>query len=149
MQMALTIDEFTTWRGRDVVGSEGERLGEVAEVLYDAGAARPEWVRLRGDGGLDGQLVPLLGAAVEEGGDALRVAYSKEQVADAPPAPKEGLSDDAETSLLSYYRSPGHAGDRSPEVTWGNVGGADEWLGEVTAPSGLAVLDEASTRPDA
>lgn len=140
--MALTITERSTWHGCPVLGADGEEVGTVERVLYDQTSDRMEWVRLD-----DGKLVPLAGARVDRERDAVQVAFTEGQIRSAPDVDTERVGDDESSELLSHYRAAGRAGDRSPEVTWGNLGNVDERLGELTSPTGLAELDEESTRP--
>jgi len=92
-----------SWVGRPAVGSEGEKLGKIADIYLDDQTGTPEWLAV--STGLFGSrvsFVPLQGAAAD--GDALRVPFSKDQVKEAPNAEADGhLSKAEEASLYEHY----------------------------------------------
>lgn len=118
------MSEFTeayAWRGRDVVGSDGEKIGTVDEVYIDTASGEPEWLSINtGLFGLKSSFAPLQGAQPE--GGAVRLAYSKEQVKDAPGVePDQELDDSEERMLWDHYgldydaaASGTDTGDREP-----------------------------------
>jgi uncharacterized protein (TIGR02271 family) len=100
------MSEFTDayeWRGRDVVGSDGEKIGTVDEVYLDTASGEPEWLSINtGLFGLKSSFAPIQGAQPE--GGAVRIAYTKEQVKDAPSIePDQELNDSEERTLWSHY----------------------------------------------
>jgi uncharacterized protein (TIGR02271 family) len=102
----MTDHEFTEayeWRGRDVVGSDGEKIGTVDEVYLDTASGDPEWLSINtGLFGLKSSFAPIQGARPE--GGAVRLAYTKEQVKDAPGVePDQELNDSEERALWSHY----------------------------------------------
>jgi uncharacterized protein (TIGR02271 family) len=102
----MTDHEFTEayeWQGRDVVGSDGEKIGTVDEVYLDTASGQPEWLSINtGLFGLKSSFAPIQGARPE--GGAVRVAYTKEQVKDAPSVePDQELNDSEERALWSHY----------------------------------------------
>jgi uncharacterized protein (TIGR02271 family) len=99
-------DQFTEvyeWHGRDVVGSDGEKIGAVDEVYLDTTSGEPEWLSINtGLFGLKSSFAPIQGAQPD--GGAVRLAYTKEQVKDAPGVePDQELNDSEERALWSHY----------------------------------------------
>jgi uncharacterized protein (TIGR02271 family) len=102
----MTGNEFTDsfdWRDREVIGSDGEKIGKVDEVYLDTANGEPEWLSVNtGLFGMKSSFVPLQGA--DQSGGSVRVAYTKEQVKDAPGiAPDAELSTQEEQELWSHY----------------------------------------------
>jgi uncharacterized protein (TIGR02271 family) len=100
------MSEFTDaydWRDREVVGSDGEKIGKVDEVYLDTANGEPEWLSVNtGLFGMKSSFVPLQGA--DPSGGSVRVAYTKDQVKDAPNiAPDAELSAEEEQRLWSHY----------------------------------------------
>jgi len=91
------------WNGRTVVGSDGEKIGKVDEVYLDTATGRPEWLAVHtGLFGSKTNFVPLEGAS--PAGEDVQVAYTKDQVKDAPGIEPDGaLNDEEERSLWSHY----------------------------------------------
>jgi len=100
------MNQFTDaydWRDREVVGSDGEKIGTVDEVYLDTANGEPEWLSVNtGLFGMKSSFVPLQGA--DPSGESVRVAYTKEQVKDAPNIePDAELSTEEEQRLWSHY----------------------------------------------
>jgi uncharacterized protein (TIGR02271 family) len=97
------MTEAYEWRGRDVVGSDGEKIGTVDEIYLDTATEQPEWVATNtGLFGLKSSFAPVQGAQPE--GEAVRLPYTKEQVKDAPGVePDQELNDAEERALWSHY----------------------------------------------
>jgi uncharacterized protein (TIGR02271 family) len=97
------MTEAYDWNGRTVIGSDDEKIGKVDEVYLDTSSGRPEWLAVHtGLFGTKTNFVPLEGAS-PAGGD-VRVAYTKDQVKDAPGIDPDGaLNDEEERSLWSHY----------------------------------------------
>jgi len=118
------MSEFTDaydWRDREVIGSDGEKIGKVDEVYLDTTTEKPEWLAINtGLFGLKSSFAPIDGARPE--GESVRLAYTKEQVKDAPGVePDQELNDSEERALWSHYGldynsgySGGDTGDREP-----------------------------------
>lgn len=74
------IDELL---GRDVYGTEGEKIGSAGQVFLDDATGRPEWVTVKtGLFGTKESFVPLQRADLSDRG--LQVAYDKDRIKDAP-----------------------------------------------------------------
>jgi len=97
------MTEAYDWRGRDVVGSDGEKIGTVDEVYLDTTSGEPEWLSINtGLFGLKSSFAPIEGA--QSDGEGVRLAYTKEQVKDAPGVePDQELNDSEERALWSHY----------------------------------------------
>jgi uncharacterized protein (TIGR02271 family) len=138
----MSTDEMTEaydWNGRTVVDSDGEKIGKVDEVYVDSATGRPEWLAVHtGLFGMKTNFVPLQGAS-PSGGD-VRIAYSKDQVKDAPGVnPDEELSDAEERTLWSHYGLDYEGGDDAGPADTGGVVGRD-----TSGPE----TDEAMTRSE-
>ncbi len=89
------------FRGRTVVDREGEKIGKVDGLYYDAEGAQPEWALVNtGLFGTKKTLVPLRGAS----GEDVQAPVTKAQVKDAPriDADQE-LSTTEERELFEHY----------------------------------------------
>jgi uncharacterized protein (TIGR02271 family) len=97
------MTEAYEWRDRDVIGSDGEKIGTVDEVYLDTASGEPEWLSINtGLFGLKSSFAPIQGARPE--GGAVQLAYTKEQVKDAPGVePDQELNDSEERALWSHY----------------------------------------------
>jgi uncharacterized protein (TIGR02271 family) len=91
------------WRDREVIGSDGEKIGKVDEVYLDTASGEPEWLSVNtGLFGMKSSFVPLQGA--DPAGETVRVAYTKDEVKDAPGiTPDSELSFEEERALWSHY----------------------------------------------
>jgi uncharacterized protein (TIGR02271 family) len=95
-----------TWHGRDLLGSDGEKIGSVKEIYEDAHTGKPEWgLVTSGLFGTRSHFVPLAGAQPD--GEAVRVSATKDQVKNAPSIEGEGqLSEEDERRLFEHYGVP-------------------------------------------
>jgi len=103
MNVENDMTEAYDWRDRQVVGSDGEKIGKVDEIYLDEITGQPEWLSVNtGLFGMKCSFVPLQGAQPE--GESVRVAYTKDEVKDAPGVtPDEELSDREEQELWAHY----------------------------------------------
>jgi len=99
----LTQDQIQSITGGTVTDGSGSKIGKVGQVYLDDRTGQPDWVTVStGLFGTSESFVPLQGAVVE--GDTLRVAYTKEQVKDAPRVDTDGhLSEEEEQRLYRHY----------------------------------------------
>jgi len=97
------MTEAYDWNGRTVVGSDGEKIGKVDQVYVDSASGQPEWLAVQtGLFGTKTNFVPLEGAS--PAGEDVRVAYTKDEVKDAPGIdPDQELNDDEERTLWGHY----------------------------------------------
>lgn len=104
-QPAVMHKEIAEWRGRDLVDSNGERIGKLEEVYFDVETDEPQFGTVKeGFVGRHLTFVPLTGITI--GPDYLQVPVSKEQVKDAPNIALQGgeLSATDESALYHYYQ---------------------------------------------
>jgi len=126
------MNEFTDaydWRDREVIGSDGEKIGKVDEVYLDTDDGDPKWLSVNtGLFGMKSSFVPLQGA--DPSGESVRVAYTKDQVKDAPNiAPDAELSVEEEQALYSHYSLDYDAGYSDTD----RIGGEREPVGRDTS----------------
>ena len=100
-QTAMT--DAYEWRGRNVVGSDGDKIGKLDEIYLDQESGEPEWALVNtGLFGSKSNFVPLSGAQ-PSGGD-VQVQVTKDQVKDAPGVEADGeLSPEEEETLYRHY----------------------------------------------
>jgi uncharacterized protein (TIGR02271 family) len=101
-----TMTDAYTWQGRELIGSDGEKIGSIKEIYEDAHTGKPEWALVSsGFFGTRSHFVPLAGAQPE--GEDVRVSSTKDQVKSAPSIEGEGqLSEDDERRLFEHYNVP-------------------------------------------
>ncbi len=90
--------------GKNLLGTDGEKIGRINAIYVDAATGEPEWVAVN-MGGLLGAKVAFAPVAqvTREGEDAV-VAYEKKHVKHAPKAQTEGaMSPAEEEKLCGYY----------------------------------------------
>jgi uncharacterized protein (TIGR02271 family) len=149
-----TLEDVKTWRGREVIGSDGEKIGKVEDIYLDRQSGEPEWAAVKG--GLFGtkiSFVPLVDASPT--GEELRVPYDKATVKDAPKIDADGeLSPQEEERLYRHYgRGDYGEWDRESDRTE-NVMGRDERFAtgdrdvEPGRTSADAGTDDAMTRSE-
>jgi uncharacterized protein (TIGR02271 family) len=100
--MAQTQDVLS-YRGQALVGSDGEKLGTIAEIYIDSETQQPEWALINtGLFGTKHSFVPIQHA--NPAGDDLQVPFDKATVKDAPTMEPDGqLSDQEEAELYRHY----------------------------------------------
>jgi hypothetical protein len=88
------VERIEEWRGEPVIDPDGEQIGKLDEVFYDAVSGEPLLLAVR-SGMLRSRsrLVPLAGATV--GRAHLRVAFRKDVVERAAPMPEADAVDSA------------------------------------------------------
>jgi uncharacterized protein (TIGR02271 family) len=101
--MPTTREDVLSWRGQNMVDSDGDKIGKIEEIYLDAETDEPEWALV--STGLFGgkqSFVPVRDAAST--GDGVRVAFDKATVKDAPKIDPDGrLSPEEESELYRYY----------------------------------------------
>lgn len=92
-------------RGRDVYGSDGEKIGTIGQMYASDPSGGPTWASVKtGLFGLRESMVPLSGASMR--GDGLQVAFDKATVKDAPNVDHdvdEPMDTDQVRELYRYY----------------------------------------------
>src|SRR4051794_15117894 len=96
------FEDYSAWSGRDVLTTDGDRLGTVDLIFLDEATDQPEWVLVRLEDGDRSAFVPLAGANVED--RAIRVEPDRERITAAPRmAVEETLSVADERRLYEHY----------------------------------------------
>ena len=97
------MTEAYDWKGRDVVDEDGDKVGKIDEIYEDTDTGEPEWAVVNtGLFGTKSNFVPLSGA--QTSGEDVQIAFSKDQVKDAPGIEPDGdLSVDQERELYEHY----------------------------------------------
>ena len=92
--MTTQVSREYDWRGRELVDSDGQKIGTVEALYCDTDTSRPEWAAVRtGLLGTKLNFVPITHA--EPTGEQLRVPFDKDQVKGAPSIDPDGeLSQD-------------------------------------------------------
>ncbi len=139
--------EAYAWKDRDLLGSDGEKIGTVADIYEDQETGRPEWALVKsGLFGTKKHFVPLTGASPE--GESVRVGVTEAQVKDAPGVEDDGaLSAAEERSLYEHYGMAYSGGGDGRETGERDTtrGGPDTSSGrDVSGPE----TDEAMTRSE-
>jgi len=100
---AITIEDVKEWRGQDVVDPEGEKLGKLDEIFYDAETDLPAFAGVKsGVFGKHLTLAVLAGATAGRG--FLRVPVSKSEFKDAPSFdPDAELTIQDEMTAYGFY----------------------------------------------
>jgi uncharacterized protein (TIGR02271 family) len=101
--MTLQMENIAELRGEEVVDRDGDKIGKLDEIYLDQQTGEPAWALVKtGLFGSASTFVPLAGASRED--DALRVAYEKDLVKDAPNMEADGqLSPEDEAKLYRHY----------------------------------------------
>lgn len=101
-----TMTDAYTWKDREIVGSDGEKIGRIKEIYEDRHTGKPEWALVSsGLLGMRSHFVPLAGA--EPNGADVRVNTTKDHVAAAPGVEADGeLSEAEERALFEHYGVP-------------------------------------------
>jgi PRC-barrel domain len=78
-----TVESIESWRGQDVLDSEGEKAGRLEEVYYDAAGGDPVLISIKhGRLGHHVKLAPVADAAVSR--DYIRLPFTGEQLDGSP-----------------------------------------------------------------
>jgi uncharacterized protein (TIGR02271 family) len=101
--MTPTESAVATWRGRNAVANDGDKIGTIDEIYMDSETGKPEWLAVKT--GLLGMKLSFIPIAEASASDAeVRVPYAKAEVKDAPAVEPDGeLSQDEEAELYRHY----------------------------------------------
>ena len=122
------IDRILDGNG-NVVDQDGNKVGSAGQVYVDDNTGEPSWVTVKtGLFGTSESFAPLQGASMD--GDDVRIAYTKDQVKDAPKVdPDQNLSEAEEEELYRHYSlsRPGGGNDAAEHGTYsGTTTGSDD-----------------------
>jgi len=114
----ITQDQLQNVIGTTAYDRDGDKIGKIGQVYYEANTDEPKWVTVNtGLFGTHESFVPLQGAEVT--GDRVTLAYDKAAIKDAPHISEDGnLSVDEEQRLFQHY---GVATDGYDETRSGTV----------------------------
>jgi uncharacterized protein (TIGR02271 family) len=100
---SLTLDDVKTWRGKNVVGPDGSKIGSLEDIYLDRGTGEPQWAAIKtGLFGTNVSFAPLEGTSPT--GDDLQIGYDKDKIKGAPNIDADGeLSVEEERQLYEYY----------------------------------------------
>src|SRR4051812_4677527 len=98
-----TREDVLSWRGRDLIGNDGEKIGSIDDIYLDRETDQPEWaVVTTGLFGTKRTFVPLSDAQPSTNG--VRVPFDKATVKDAPRIDADGeLAHEEERTLYRHY----------------------------------------------
>lgn len=98
-----TENPYENWIGHQVVDQDGEKVGKIEELYLDDASGQPEWLAIKtGMFGSKQSFAPIAGA--KNSGDQLQLAFTKDQVKDAPKVDPDGhLEPDEEAELYRHY----------------------------------------------
>jgi uncharacterized protein (TIGR02271 family) len=133
------------WRGRELVDTDGDKVGTVEELFRDEDTDQPEWAAVRtGLFGTKLSFVPIQNA--EPTGESVRVPFSKSQIKDAPKIDDSDgqLSQEEEAELYSHYGM--EYGERRSDS--GLPEGGDGERGAVGRDTSGPTTDDAMTRSE-
>ncbi|WP_309072021.1 YsnF/AvaK domain-containing protein [Arthrobacter sp.] len=137
------IDRILDGNG-NVIDQDGNKVGSAGQVYVDDHTGEPSWVTVRtGLFGTSESFAPLQGASMD--GDDVRIAYTKDQVKDAPKVdPDQNLSEAEEDDLYRHYAlsRPGGENDASERGTYaGTTTGSDDMRETTSGVSGVGDVD--------
>lgn len=98
-----TLEQVQSMRGEKLHGSDGDKIGEIADIYLDRQTGEPEWLAVKtGLFGSNLSFVPIREARAGE--DGVTVPYDKDKVKDAPNVEADGeLSEQEEQQLYRHY----------------------------------------------
>ena len=119
----LNENQATDFIGATMYSSDGDKIGKVGQLFLDDETGQPEFVTVNtGFLGTSESFVPVVNAQLS--GDELHVAFTKDQVKDAPSVDtaSDGHLDESEEQRLYEYYSMGDSAftDRSSTGDWRN-----------------------------
>ena len=139
-----TMTDAYTWQGRELIGSDGDKIGTIKEIYEDTASGKPEWALVTsGLFGTRSHFVPI--AAAEPAGEDVKVNATKDQVRNAPSIEGDGqLSEGDEQRLFEHYGVP-YTTEGSTTAQGGPSAGTTGGNGhDVSGPN----TDEAMTRSE-
>ena len=128
-----TMTDAYTWQGRELLGADGEKIGEIKQIYEDTRTGKPEWALVSaGLFGTRSHFVPLNSA--QPSGEGVQVNVTKDQVKSAPGVQDVShLTPGEEVSLFDHYGVP-YGGDTVTSMggaaTPGKGQSADEPISE-------------------
>ena len=139
--MAQTHQDVLSYRGQELRGTDGEKIGTIEEIYLDTGTRQPEWaVITTGLFGTKQSFVPIGDATTSD--DGITVPFDKATVKDAPNIDPDGqLSEPEERQLYEHYGRSYNGGDLTGTTEGGDAGTVGR---DVSGPT----TDDAMTRSE-
>ena len=139
--MAQTHQDILSYRGQELRGTDGEKIGTIEEIYLDTGTRQPEWaVITTGLFGTKQSFVPIGDATTSD--DGITVPFDKATVKDAPNIDPDGqLSEPEERQLYEHYGRSYNGGDLTGTTEGGDAGTVGR---DVSGPT----TDDAMTRSE-
>ena len=105
VEPTVALRDFSEWHGKDLIDSDGERIGKLKDVYFDVETDQPQFATVKE--GLFGRhltFVPLTEMVL--GPNDLQVSVSRSLVKNAPNIELQGdaLSQEGESALYHYYQ---------------------------------------------
>lgn len=127
-----------------VLDTQGAKIGSAGQVYLDDQTGEPSWVTVKtGLFGTSESFVPLQNASLA--GDDVSVAYTKDQVKDAPRIEADGnLSPEEEDRLYRHYGLTNPSGQGTADNTAGTTAGTT--TGTTTGMTGTGRADRSEAR---
>ena len=122
--MAQTHQDVLAYRGQELRGTDGEKIGTIEEIYLDTETRQPEWaVITTGLFGTKQSFVPIGDATTAD--DGITVPFDKATVKDAPNIDPDGqLSEPEERQLYEHYGRSYNGGDLTGTTDGGDAGTA-------------------------
>ncbi|CAN5139746.1 hypothetical protein BH23ACT9_BH23ACT9_26380 [soil metagenome] len=143
-EQTTTGNSYEGWIGRDAYDRDGNKIGDIKALYYDADTDRPEWVAIStGWFGTSISFAPITGSSRH--GEDLQLDVDEELVKDAPRVDEEdgNLSESDERRLYEHYSIHFDGGREAYSDTSRRDRG---YTGESRADESYAVDQKAMTR---
>lgn len=146
----LSQEDFGTLAGRNVVGSDGEKIGKIDQLYADREDGHPTFMTVStGLFGGRASFIPVSEARVT--GDDVTVPYSKDLVKDAPNVDPDGeISPEEEDRIYSHYSMGGTGGGYTTgtDTGYATTGTGTTGRGVVGNDTSGRETDDAMTRSE-
>jgi len=111
-----TLQDVKTWRGQDVVGPDGSKIGTLDHIYLDRQTGEPTFGAIKtGLFGTNVSLVPLEGAT--GGSGSVQLPHDKQKIKDAPNIDADAELSEAEEQRLYEYYGVGYQGFEGEDRT--------------------------------
>jgi hypothetical protein len=111
-----TLQDVKTWRGQDVVGPDGSKIGTLDHIYLDRQTGEPTFGAIKtGLFGTNVSLVPLEGAT--GGSGSVQLPFDKQKIKDAPNIDADAELSEAEEQRLYEYYGVGYQGFEGEDRT--------------------------------
>jgi uncharacterized protein (TIGR02271 family) len=146
---SLTLDDVKTWRGKNVVGPDGSKIGTLEDIYLDRQTGEPQWAAIKtGLFGTNVSFAPLEGTSPT--GDDLQIGFDKDRIKGAPNISADGeLSVEEERQLYEYYGVGGYGDwDQTTDRTEQYMGGEERFASDSTRQGTAGVVGNDVSGPE-